>query len=318
MSNDWQDVKERLLYIYSLGPSILGFIMGAMLVVRGCWGVYQYIYYPEISLVVGLAYIVMLVAGIFTICIGREDLVRTIGLYALTLGLTRALIRYDQLMQDYSLTNLLIRLPMMLLALNLMYTGVSFMGGRVIRRMSMMATTLIMAGVNMTLIMFVMLSGEEIGIQVDLPMLFIEAVMYMALIALLDSDQIRYGTSDGKHIRHLDRIRASYRIDKDSHISTAAADCLLKREGSLWKNIDDDVVKKEMTFTVSGRSIDSTIIAQIWKGHEQMYLSVVQKEGTIVYANRMKIDAIESDGKTISFYGKDGSDFRFLIEDEVM
>ena len=318
MSVDRQEVKEKLLYIYSMGPAILGFIMGIMLIIRGSWGLYHFFALGDVSWVLGLAYGIMLAAGLFTIAIGKDDLVRTIGLYALTLGLTRTLMRYDQIMDDYSILNLLIRLPMMIVALNLMYTGVSFMGGRVIRRMSMMVTTFILIGVNMMLIMIVMMYDEDIGIEVDVPMLFIEAVMYMALIVLLDSEQIRYGSSDGKHIRHLDRIRASYRIDRDSHISSETADCLIKRDGSLWRIIDDDVVEKEMSFTVSGRSIDSTIIAQIWKGHDQMYLSVVQKEGTIVYANRMKIDIVESDGKTICFYGKDGSDFRFKIEDELI
>ena len=319
MSMDWKDVRKGLLQVYDMAPTILGIAMGLILIVRGGWGLVHLFYFNDITMIEGVAFTIMLLAGILVTVMRRIDLIRTIGLYALTLGLTRVMLRYVQLSADPSLYSILIYLPMLILAFNLMYTGSSFMRGLVIRRMSMMITTFLLTAVNLVIIMLAL--TFEIDIEAltgsDYLSRFIEIVMYLILIVLLDSEQIRYGTADGKHIRLLSRIRSSYRIEKDSHITPVTAECLIKRDGPMWKEVNDGTVEKEMSFKVYGRTMDAVIIAQIWKGHDQLYLSVVQAEGTIVYANRMKIDVIEGDEKTIHFYGRDGSDFEFGIESGV-
>jgi len=317
---DWQRVRSELLCIYGVFPTFIAMVMGVLLTIRGIWEIYKYFSYGDMTGIALISHVVMLIAGIFIIIYGKKDMIRTIGLYALTLGFTRLLLRYEMIQSGTlgPVTTLMVAV-MMALALNLMYTGISFARGLVIRRTSMILTTGAMTAFNLILIVFAQYLEEipeAAPLLAEMTTKMIEVLMYLVLIVMLDAEEIRYGTSDGKHIRHLDRIRANYRIDKDAYISPEAADCLMNKAGPLWKEVNDGTVEKEMSFKVTGRSMGAVIIAQIWSGKEPLYLTVIPKDGTIVYANRMKIDIVERTDDAIHFYGRDGQDFHFGIEEE--
>ena len=134
---DWQSLKNKLEYLYEKFPVYLGVAMGFLLISLSTVNIYNLFTNEAYTFLNMTSWIFMLACGIFIIVIGWRNLVRTIGLYALSLGFTRLIMRYEQM--DFSdLASTLILLIPFLLAANLMYTGSSFSLGRVIRRTSMM------------------------------------------------------------------------------------------------------------------------------------------------------------------------------------
>lgn len=312
----FQEFKVRMLGFYRTFPVAIAMVMGALMVIRGSWQLYGAIVnggtIPNMA-----AFIIMAVAGAFIILWGRRDLVRTVGLYAITLGLTRVLMRYDVIVNPSSnILVVMVNWVLFLLALNLIYTGVSFARGMVIRRASMMVTAFAFIGLN---VIMMALPLEAMGIQtLDNTTRFIEVVMYIVLILMLDAESIRFGTSDGRHARHLDRVRASYRAEPWAFITPDEAENLLSGKGPMWREIDDGIVEREMVLRVSGRDIETTIVVQKWCGEDFLRFNVTPNSGTIVFANRLAVDRIVRDGDRIRFYGRDGTDFVYSVKEALI
>ena len=51
MSMDWKDVREGLLQVYDMAPTILGIAMGLILIVRGGWGLVPLFYFNDITVI---------------------------------------------------------------------------------------------------------------------------------------------------------------------------------------------------------------------------------------------------------------------------
>ena len=312
----FQEFKSRMLHFYEVFPMAIAIVMGALMVIRGSWQLYGAIVnggtIPNMA-----AFIIMAVAGAFIIIVGRKDLVRTVGLYALTLGLTRVLMRLDIITNPSSnILSVIFNWVLFLLALNLIYTGVSFARGKVIRRASMMATTFAFIGLNVVMMMVPL---AAFGIQtLDNTTRFIEVVMYIVLILMLDAESIRFGTSDGKHARHLDRVRASYRAEPWAFITPDEAENLLSGTGPMWREVGDGIVEREMVLRVSGRDIETTVVVQKWCGEDILRFNVTPNSGTIVFANKLAVERIVRDGDRIRFYGRDGTDFVYSVKEVII
>ncbi len=316
---DRETLKKSILSAYDAFPSAMAIIMGVLLCIYGIYRAYVWYAGDMISVLPLISASVMLVSGVFIVLLGRHDLVRTIGLYALSLGLTRFILRYELL--DFS--NVLLCIPplfMMLLALNLMYTGVSFTRGYVIRRRNMMVTAAFFAIVDLILVISI---GTELldfligPLRIDLNVRLIECLMSVVLLLLLDCRQIRYGTNLGRHAHDLDRIRNCYRLPQGPFIETEVADALLSRSGPQWKEIGDGTVISEMTFPLHSITSDVYITAQIWEGSDALFLTVSSTPGTILFTNRMRADEIVRTDDGIHIYGSDGTDFTVGVK-EVM
>ncbi|MBQ3685308.1 MAG: hypothetical protein II933_02775 [Candidatus Methanomethylophilaceae archaeon] len=312
----FQEFKVRMLGFYRTFPVAIAMVMGALMVIRGTWQLYGAMVnggtIPNMA-----AFIIMAVAGAFIILWGRRDLVRTVGLYAITLGLTRVLMRYDAIVNPSS--NILVVIVswiLFLLALNLIYTGISFARGMVIRRASMIATAFAFIGLNVFLMA---LPLAAMGIQtLDNTTRFIEVVMYIVLILMLDAESIRFGTSDGRHAKHLDRVRASYRAEPWAFITPDEAENLLSGTGPMWREIGDGIVEREMVLRVSGRDIETTVVVQKWCGEDILRFNVTPNSGTIVFANKLAVERIVRDGVRIRFYGRDGTDFVYSVKEAMI
>lgn len=302
--------RMRALKAFKVLPYALSVTMGILLLSYGGYLLYKDIYASaEPTWLIITAHVIMTVSGLFIIIVGRRDLIRCIGLYAVSLGLSRFALRLDIL--DF--TDMLpaaINCVMIILALNLMYTGLSFCMGRVIRRLSMSITSIILAMID--LIMLVTDGTQSIlpfTPYIDTTTRMAECVMYLVLLILLDTEYIRYGTSEGRIITHLTRIRENYRMDDDAHINPIVADNLICLDGSLWIRNNEGPVDREMTFTISGQTMEANVTAQIWRGHDCVYLTISSNPGSIIHANRIKVDVIRREGDVLHMYGKDGTDF---------
>jgi hypothetical protein len=210
----------------------------------------------------------------------------------------------------------LANLVLLLLALNLVYTGISFARGNVIRRTPMMATAFAFIGLD---VLMMALPLSLLGIQtIDNTTRFIEVVMYVVLILMLDAEAIRFGTSDGRHARHLDRVRASYRAEPWAFITPDEADNLVRGKGPMWREVGDGFVEREMLLRVSGRDIETTILVQKWCGEEFYRFNVTPNTGTIVFANKLVVEKMVREENRIRFYGRDGTDFTYSVKEAMI
>ena len=307
---DHAGFRETLEKLYDAFPTYASLVMGILLLCLSAVGIYNDISDGTYTILTLSSWLIMMASGVFIVIVGRKDQVKTIGLYAISLGLTRVIVRCTA-MDFNSFFSIAINFFPLLLAINLIYTGSHFALGRVIRRTSMMFTAIILALLDLVMLIFPGLmppSRDPVAVS-------IECIMYFLLILILDTEQIRYGTSIGEHVMHLDRIRNSYRLDTGTFITPDVANNLMFRSGNLWTPMGDGVVEKEMTFVVVGDNTDIFITAQIWVGKTPMYLTVQSEQGSIIRANRLAVDHVKREGDKLHFYGKDGTDFRLSVKE---
>lgn len=134
---DWSKLKHRAQQFYDRLPIALGFLMSLILIVQGIYGAIKMDENGEYALVEMLSCITMFVGGslVLLFCV-KKDLIRCIGTYALSLGLSRILLRYGFIDWGNPLT-VILGILIIIIPANLCYTGISFTLGNVIRRTSM-------------------------------------------------------------------------------------------------------------------------------------------------------------------------------------
>ena len=310
---NWEGLAEKMRRLFDLAPTIVSLSLGIVLVAQGIYNAFLGLKDGAVPLYF-VACAIMAVGGALILLLYKKDLVRLTGIYAITLGSSRIITRYLALTSDSGTVVIVASAALMLLAANLIFTGISFTRGNVIRRTSMIITAGLLAATNMIVLTVLSLLGffeeDPSGILGYLLNFF----MYMILVGMLDMEVVRMNTSDGKHATHLDRIRCSYTLDSDSTISPEVSEQLLSRSGPMWREVNDGIVQSEMVFGIKGRFLNSTVTAQIWKGKEQMYLTVTQKNGSVIYANRIKVDEIVRSEDRLCFYGRDGARFYLVIQ----
>ena len=315
---DSQKLKDMMDVVYDKFPMVLGFVMGLVLIAQGVFEIITYTKSETMTYLDLIAFIIMIVGGSLTLILCRKSQIRCIGFYALSLGSSRLLIRISSL--DFeNPVSLIITLVFIGMAANLCYTGVSFTRGNVIRRSSMIITSSLLAFFNLILFSF----GPTIQNYLDIKFLtydqevyMVNFLMYLVLLLLLDSVQIRSGSQDVQHAVCMDEIRGSYRYEKMATINRQDASCLLTRSGDRWRSIDDGFVKSEMVFEITGLSFNTSVIAQVWEGSDDLHLTIFPGSGSVVTANRLKVESMkESEGK-LHFYGRTGADFSLIIKEE--
>ena len=310
---NWEGLAEKMRRLFELAPTIVSILLGIVLVAQGIYNILLD-FKVEAPALYYVAHMIMTVGGVLIILLYKKDLVRLTGIYAITLGSSRILIRYLGLTSDSSTAIIVASAALMLLAANLVFTGISFARGNVIRRTSMIITAGILAATNMIVLAVLSVLGAFDEDPSGILGYLLNFLMYMILVGMLDMEIVRMNTSDGKHATHLDRIRCSYTLDSDSTVSQEVSEQLLSRSGPLWKEVNDDVVQSEMVFGIKGRFLNSTVTAQVWKGKEPLYLTITQKNGSVIYANRIKVDEIIRNGNRICFFGRDGTKFYLVVQ----
>ncbi len=319
---DKENLKENVLKLYDAFPSALAVVMGVLLSLYGVYRMYLWMTDPAGTVLPAISAGVMIISGILIILLGRRDLVRTIGLYAISLGFTRFVLRYEIL--DFSDVVLFVPpMIMMALALNLMFTGISFTRGYVIRRKNMMLTAAFFAVADLVIILSnswtdILMEILGITLRIDIYVRLLECMMSVVLLLLLDCRQIRYGTNLGRYAHAMNRIRNSYRLPPGPSIEPDVADCLTARTGPGWKDVNDGTVVKEMTFPVHNIKSDIYITAQIWEGHDTIFMTVCSNPGSILLANRMRADEIIRTDDVLRIYGSDGTDFAVKVKEVVI
>jgi hypothetical protein len=223
------------------------------------------------------------------------------------------------MVEEDNVVMFLLTVGLFVVSLNLIAKGVYFARGNVTRRKSMIISSSILAVGYLTLILTVYDTGDVLGIpgtEDDLEQYLMNFLTYVVLLIMLDTEVIRYNSPSGRHARHLDRIRSMYSFEPYARIDPDTAECLVRRSGRLWGEIDDCVVGSEMEFTITESALRPRAVAQIWKGDDTMYITVSHDSGSMVLANTFRADIVSMSEDRLRILGKDGTRLEFLIMKE--
>lgn len=308
------DGRQRLRRVMRKVPTVMCMAMGILMVVYGLVRMLFVDGYDEIDNKF-ITNVIMIVGGVFLTLYWRRSLIRAIGIFAISLGLSRIAIFSDQI-QNGNIVTVIPCCILMLIAIALVLTGISFAMGKAVRRKAMMFTTLLMLGLNLIYVtVLIVVAGGIIDFG---PAFYVNnlvgGAMYIVLFYLLDSEEVRYGTFDGRHVRYLDRVRNSNRLDYVTWIPKDAAEALLDPANRLWKPLSGGPADSEFAFLIGGKTVTAHVIAQIWADDPRIHFTVHANPGSIITANRFAADVITRVGDTIRIISKDGTDITLKIQ----
>ena len=315
---DWEKTRHNTDRAFDILAICVGIVIGIAMIAQGAYRVYQNVD-GGMDVLFNLAQAVMIVGGVSVIGLSFVDRIKMTGAYAMGLGLSRTLLRVYDLSDMSDIGGIILEMAFLLLALNLMRIGFYFVRGLVVSRGTLILTASIMLATDILIIVVDQYAGEYLdflSIDIDSYYFMLNALMYLALIGLLDTKLIRDNTELALQAKVLDRFRAAYTLEEKSNITREAAGCLLERSGPLWRDVNDGTVRSEMAFTITNKDSRSDAVAQIWEGRDPIYFTVIHEGDSAFNANRFRIDKItESDG-ILYGYGRDGARFRIVIKEE--
>ena len=315
---DWEKTRYNTDRAFNILSICVGIVIGVVMFAQGAYRVDLNVD-GGMDILFNLAQAIMIVGGIAVVVLSFIDRIKMTGAYAVSLGLSRTLLRIYDLSDMSEILLIIVEIVFLLLSMNLIRIGFYFVRGLVVSRGTLMLTASIMLATDILIIVIDQYSEEYLELlQIDIDAYYymLNALMYLALIGLLDTKLIRENTELAQQAKVLDRFRAAYTLDDKSNITREAAGCLLERSGPLWRDIDDGTVRSEMAFTITSKDSRSDAVAQIWEGLDPIYFTVIHEGDSVLNANRFRIDKIvESDG-ILYGYGKDGARFSIVIKEE--
>lgn len=235
-----------------------------------------------------------------------HNLVRTVGLMAVGLGLERVFTAIPTFI-PHELWSL-IPLTQLILGLNLMVSGRSYMKGVTRGRMLMTLSAILIASLNISTIISMVLSNISITTCfMEMPGTFVTIFLYVMFIAVLDSAYLRSKDIMEIHNTTLEGIRNTYVQGETSFITEDVARVLnvIFSDRSAWTLVDDgSPVESEYQFKLDNRIGRSYMILQKWKESDVIHATVTDHSvGTIIHAQRFDLIDVYLDGDDVEDSG---------------
>lgn len=298
----------------------MNFVLAALMVLMAAYHIHGIISGDtdiKITRLVGNA--VMLVCGLLIVFDKKRDLPHSVGLFAIGMGLYRALFVIGYLQPHQKLN--LICYVIMALGLNMAFSGRAYlMGSSRARKMMMMSAS---AFLLMSIIFIVYLySGTHdiTAVLRDNANTAILGLMYFAFILVLDSESLRRLDWLAVHNRTVDGIRRTYHLSNDAVMLASDAEKLAGGMASAdgWMTPSDGgPVSRELRFDILNGEGMTSVVAQIWSGCKDIHLTMTDHpDGTVIQASRIRICDIMLDDACITMTGTDGTAIRVGLTEE--
>ena len=249
--------------------------------------------------------------GLFILFDPRKNLLRAVGFYAFALGLSRLLmsIRYVFNPNDIFF---IIGLVFVGMGCNLMWSGYNYLNETSRSRNGMTMTASLLALMQaFTILYYVKILGDntlETLLSDTIPEIIL-LFQYLALLLIMDTEELRFGSNLEKANSRAERIRVTYTLE--SGLMLMREDALTIRhmfdDRSSWSPVDDGgpVELERRIHLVNGR-IPACMIMQKWQGSDRIYVTMVNEDdGSIITANRFYVTDVVPDKES-------DDDFRHL------
>ena len=265
----------------------------------------------------------VIVFGIAVILDPRKNILRAVGLYAIALGLGRAVRSVDSLTADSDIT-FFIGFVLLVLGLNLMYGGITYFKGTSKNATNMTITTGLIILAYFLIMIFSLRMGVTLSDYIaDNYDTVSFLVMYSIFIVVLMSDEVRANDPMERIYRNVSWIETNSHTDGDASVSRDDLKLIDKglSNRSGWKMMNDQgPVESEIMVTMHGKT-DRIMIVQKWKDLDGLFISVVLgPDHSFIQGQRFNLVAIRTENGTIDdcdhvrFYSGDGISARLKVE----
>ena len=247
------------------------------------------------------------------------NLNRTMGLYAMSLGISR-IFKYGSHLGDGTGITFAYSLVMFGFAINMCVTAYTYLVNSVRGRFGMMFNSTVTLILSVCQILYISLV-ENKGFQyvlVNDPDSISIIVLYVILLLMLTSAPIRMNTKGEKNVRTLNQIRLTHTCSPKSRILQKDADVLVKAfdDRSEWRKVCSGPVECEYKFRIIHKVEEYTYVTvQKWKDSNEIYFTLSDHlEGSITDAYRFKIDMIyiKTDGSKAPMLVMQNNDGLFM------
>ncbi len=317
---DIYQTNELVRKVSLKSTKILVVTMAVLLMVYSVFNIWLQLAYDAYSgdLTILVPFGATFVIALLSLFTKKVDIFRLIGLYALILGFQRLYLRVVMMDWDENVLDTIFSLIFIGLALNLMLTGISFTIGKVIRRSSMMITSLAMIVFELFTSELAINLEDDPDADIVFLLIFYKVCligMYLCIIGMMDSEIVRNSTKDAKYAVIMDKFRNEHQYDRGAGISSDVANALTDYSSPLWEPGPGGPVVAQLSFVIKGYSTEPHVIVQRWKDDDRLFFTMYDKPGSILLGNRCAVDKVIVNEDTIHMVGKDGTDAVLWVRD---
>lgn len=296
---------QRAIVVSSLAMALL-MVLSALTFIYDC----IYKEYFIIKWYSCIAYAAMLFFGTGIILDKTRDIVTSVGLFAMGMGLYKAFIAF-RLFIPRSDTNIVVFI-IFVLGINMAVSGYKYVSGKSRARASLKVSSILLLIINIIIVASLLRYGMDYKtLCTEYPMLILTSLMYMVFFMILDTEILRSKDWMEVHSNTISRMRRTYYLDSGSKIATESAELLSswndERKG--WMKIDDGgPAEYELRIPIINGNGKSYLIAQIWKEYDGFFITMSDHyDGTIIQASRMAVDSVEYEEGMFRINNKDGT-----------
>lgn len=227
----------------------------------------------------------------------KKNVLRAIGFYAMSIGLSRVINSLSILSQQ-STFSLVTGLILLAMGINLIYSSYNYLKDTTRGRNGMLLSACVLSAMQVITLLLYYQGYRTAGSAPidDIVPSVIMLVQYIVLLLILDTEEIRYSTLLEKTSTRVESVTSTNMLLKGYAIDRA--DALVIRHAfddrSSWSPVSDGgPVEAEKRIRISDGRIKSNMILQKWYGSDKIYVTMVNDDsGTIMLGNRFSVTQI--------------------------
>ena len=293
-------IKKRMVYILAI-----------ILFVSGLYDIYtvavanyadQWDFVDEI-----VSAVIKMVAAEFMVFDPKKSIMRAIGFYSMSLGITRIISSLSTLYFVSSLS-LAIGGVMLVMGVNMLISSYNYLNDTTRGRTGITLSATVLALMDVLFIVLIFESnrfGLDPSQYGDMSKIIISLFEYITLLLIMDTKELRFSTSYEKSNTRIESARVTYTVAGDLTIDPEDAKVMshMFDDRSSWKVCDNGgPVECEYKIRIIDGRIPSTVIMQKWKDSDPIHFTVVNDDtDSIILANRFSVHSVSSDGERPSF-----------------
>jgi len=248
-----------------------------------------------------LSAVIKLVMAEFMIFDPKKNILRAVGFYAMSLGLSRIVNGISTLF-SVSTISLVVGGVMLVMGINMLISSYNYLNDTSRGRTGMMFSACMLSLLQVVLLV---MTYESVRLAFDPPEKVeivpnvIQLFQFIVLLLILDTKEARFSTAVEKVNTRLESARVTYTVEYDMAIPRPGA-VMLKHmfdDRSQWTTVEDGgPAESECTICVKDGRIPSYLVLQKWKGSDKIHVTAVNDtSGSVVLAKRFSVSEVYAD-----------------------
>ncbi len=265
--------------------------------------------------------LILLACGAIIVADKERSLPRSVGVYAVGMGLYRAfsVMAYIKLRAYSDILFIII----IIVGLNMSISGRAYLKGESRARITMMYGAMIMLLITFICLVYLYATnGRDAHYILDNYMrIVLLGLMYFVYIMVLDSEKLRRLDWVQVHNRNLGGITRTYHLSAEAAIEAYDAEALADKDGTEegWEPVrDGGPARTEYRARIWNGTGESYLIFQKWNGSDSIYMTMSDHEdGTLIQATRLVLDSIMIKNGRLALSVSDGTVVSMEIVEEL-